>query len=124
MLMRSYRATRWQIFRIVQLANALPYIFAGLDIGIVLSVIGTIVGEFVGTTTGLGRVLLDYNFAFDIAGVFATLVVLSLMGVILHCAPARACSAALSSGSSKTATFRHVVEYEDREIMAEEGQSR
>lgn len=84
MLMRSYRATPWQIFRIVQLANALPYIFAGLDVGIVLSVIGTIVGEFVGTTTGLGRVLLDYNFAFDIAGVFATLVVLSLMGVLLH----------------------------------------
>jgi NitT/TauT family transport system permease protein len=84
MLMRSYRATGWQIFRIVQLANALPYIFAGLDVGIVLSVIGTIVGEFVGTTTGLGRVLLDYNFSFDIAGVFATLVVLSLMGVVLH----------------------------------------
>jgi NitT/TauT family transport system permease protein len=84
MLMRSYRATNWQIFRIVQLANALPYIFAGLDVGIVLSVIGTIVGEFVGTTTGLGRVLLDFNFSFDIAGVFATLVVLSLMGVVLH----------------------------------------
>ena len=84
MLMRSYRATRWQIFRVVQLPSALPFIFAGLDVGIVLSIIGTIVGEFVGTTTGLGRVLLDYNFAFDIAGVFATLVVLSLIGVILH----------------------------------------
>jgi NitT/TauT family transport system permease protein len=84
MLMRSYRATRWQIFRIVQLPSALPYIFAGLNIGIVLSIIGTIVGEFVGTTTGLGRLLLDYNYAFDIAGVFATLVVLSLIGVVLH----------------------------------------
>ncbi len=49
-----------------------------------LSVIGTIVGEFVGTTNGLGRLLLDYNYAFDIAGVFATLVVLSLIGVVLH----------------------------------------
>jgi NitT/TauT family transport system permease protein len=84
MLMRSYRATAWQIFRIVQLPNALPYIFAGLNVGIVLSVIGTIVGEFVGTTTGLGRLLLDFNYAFDIAGVFATLVVLSLIGVVLH----------------------------------------
>jgi len=84
MLMRSYRSTRWQIFRIVQLPSALPYIFAGLNIGIVLSIIGTIVGEFVGTTTGLGRVLLDYNYAFDIAGVFATLIVLSLIGVVLH----------------------------------------
>jgi NitT/TauT family transport system permease protein len=84
MLMRSYRSTRWQIFRIVQLPSALPFIFAGLDVGIVLSIIGTIVGEFVGTTNGLGRVLLDYNYAFDIAGVFATLVVLSLIGIVLH----------------------------------------
>lgn len=84
MLMRSYRATRWQIFRIVQLPAALPFIFAGLDVGIVLSIIGTIVGEFVGTTTGLGRLILDFNYAFDIAGVFATLVVLSLIGVALH----------------------------------------
>ena len=84
MLMRSYRATAWQIFRTVQMPNALPYIFAGLNVGIVLSVIGTIVGEFVGTTTGLGRLLLDFNYAFDIAGVFATLVVLSMIGVILH----------------------------------------
>lgn len=84
MLLRSYKASRLEIFRIVQLPASLPFVFAGLDIGIVLSVIGTIVGEFVGTTAGLGYILLDFNHSFDIAGVFATLVVLSLLGVGLH----------------------------------------
>jgi NitT/TauT family transport system permease protein len=84
MLLRSYKASRLEIFRIVQLPASLPFVFAGLNIGIVLSVIGTIVGEFVGTTAGLGYILLDFNQSFDIAGVFACLVVLSLMGVGLH----------------------------------------
>jgi NitT/TauT family transport system permease protein len=84
MLLRSYKASRLEIFRIIQLPASLPFVFAGLDIGIVLSVIGTIVGEFVGTTAGLGYILLDFNQSFDISGVFACLVVLSLMGVGLH----------------------------------------
>jgi NitT/TauT family transport system permease protein len=84
MLLRSYKASRLQIFWIVQLPASLPFVFAGLNIGIILSVIGTIVGEFVGTTAGLGYILLDFNQSFDIAGVFGTLIVLSLVGVSLH----------------------------------------
>lgn len=84
MLLRSYKASRLEIFRIVQFPASLPFVFAGLDIGIVLSVIGTIVGEFVGTTAGLGYILLDFNQQFNIAAVFACLVVLSLLGVGLH----------------------------------------
>jgi NitT/TauT family transport system permease protein len=84
MLLRSYSASRWDIFRIVQLPAALPFIFAGLDIGIVLAVIGTVVGEFVGSTAGLGYLLMKFNHEIDIAGVFATIVVLSVMGVVLH----------------------------------------
>jgi len=84
MLLRSYKASRLEIFRIVQFPASLPFVFAGLDIGIVLSVIGTIVGEFVGTNAGLGYILLDFNQSFNIAGVFACLVVLSLLGVGLH----------------------------------------
>jgi NitT/TauT family transport system permease protein len=84
MLLRSYSSSRFDIFRIVQLPSALPFIFAGLDVGIVLSVIGTIVGEFVGATAGLGYILLKYNHNVDIPGVFASLVVLSVLGVALH----------------------------------------
>ncbi len=51
-LMVAFTASRWQIFRMVRLPQALPYIFVGLDVAIVLSVIGAIVGEFVGAQAG------------------------------------------------------------------------
>ncbi len=83
-LMRSLNATRWQTFRLVRFPNALPFVFAGLDIAIVFSVLGAIVGEFVGAQRGLGNLILQYNFSLDIAGVFAVLILLSALGVALH----------------------------------------
>jgi NitT/TauT family transport system permease protein len=85
-LMRSLRASRWQTFRLVTFPNALPFVFAGLDIAIVFSVLGAIVGEFVGAQKGLGNLILQFNFSLDIAGVFAVLILLSVMGVALHLA--------------------------------------
>lgn len=83
-MLASFTATRWQIFRMVKLQTALPYIFAGLDIAVVLAVIGAIVGEFIGSQAGLGNLLLQKNFSMDIAGSFAILIVLSAIGIILH----------------------------------------
>ena len=83
-LMVAFTATRWQIFRKARLPQALPYIFVGLDVAVVLSVIGAIVGEFVGAQAGLGYLILQRNFHMDMAGVFAILIVLSLMGIGLH----------------------------------------
>jgi NitT/TauT family transport system permease protein len=81
---RAYTATRWQIFRMVRFPQALPFIFVGLDVAAVLSVIGAIVGEFVGSKSGLGFLILQKNLTFDMAGVFAILIVLSLIGIALH----------------------------------------
>jgi NitT/TauT family transport system permease protein len=83
-LMRSLVASDWQIFRIVRFPNALPFIFAGLNVAIVLSITGALVGEFVGAKKGLGMLLLQFNFNMDIGGMFAVLIVLALMGVALH----------------------------------------
>ncbi len=83
-MMTAFMASRSQIFWKVRLPHALPYIFAGLDIGIVLALIGAIVGEFVGAEGGLGYVILQRQFSMDIAGVFAVLVILSIMGILLH----------------------------------------
>lgn len=83
-LMRSLVASEWQIFRIVRFPNALPFIFAGLNVGIVLSITGALVGEFIGAKRGLGTLLLQFNFNLDIAGMFAVLIVLALMGTTLH----------------------------------------
>ena len=83
-LMRAFTASPWHVFKMVRLPHALPYVFAGLEIGIVLAVIGAIVGEFVGAQAGLGYLILQRNFSMDAAGMFAVLVVLSLIGLMLH----------------------------------------
>ncbi|MGH7397856.1 MAG: ABC transporter permease [Candidatus Rokuibacteriota bacterium] len=83
-LMRSLVASEWQIFRIVRFPNALPFIFAGLNVAIVFSITGALVGEFVGAKRGLGMLLLQFNFNMDIGGMFAVLIVLAVMGATLH----------------------------------------
>ena len=53
-LMRSLRASRRQIFRLLELPAALPVIFGGLKLSVILAVVGAVVGEFVGADVGLG----------------------------------------------------------------------
>jgi len=83
-LMRSLVASRWQEFRIVIFPNSLPFIFAGLNVAIVFSITGALVGEFIGADRGLGNMLMQLNFNMDISGMFGILVVLALMGIALH----------------------------------------
>ena len=83
-MLRAYTASPWQIFRMARLFGAMPYIFVGLDVAIVLSVIGAIVGEFVGAKAGLGYLILQKNFNFDMAATFAILIILSAIGTGLH----------------------------------------
>jgi NitT/TauT family transport system permease protein len=83
-LMHALTASRAKTFFLVKLPEALPYIFAGLQIGIVLAVLGAIVGEFVGSKAGLGYLIIQMNFNLDVAGMFAVLVILGVMGVFLN----------------------------------------
>lgn len=82
-LMRSLAASRWQIFWMLQLPNAMPYIFAGLEIAMIFALIGAIVGEFVGATAGLGMLIQSMNFTMDVAGQFSILLILSALGLTL-----------------------------------------
>lgn len=85
-MIRAMGAGRFETFRRVKLPSALPYIFAGLDAAVVLSLLGAVVGEFMGARAGLGQQILIYNSVLDIAGSFAVLVLLSVMGFLLHVA--------------------------------------
>jgi NitT/TauT family transport system permease protein len=82
-LMTSLGAGRWETFRAVRFPNALPFIFAGLNVAIVLAILGAIVGEFVGAKSGLGNLILEANFQFDVTRIFAVLVVLAVFGVVM-----------------------------------------
>jgi NitT/TauT family transport system permease protein len=83
-LMRSLAASRWQIFWMLQLPNAMPYIFAGLEIAMIFALIGAIVGEFVGAQSGLGMLIQSMNFTMDVAGQFSVLLILSVLGLLLN----------------------------------------
>ena len=55
----------------VELPNALPFIFAGLSVAVVFSILGALVGEFVGSKDGIGFLILDANYQLNIPRVFA-----------------------------------------------------
>ena len=82
-LMRSLNASRMQLFLHLRLPGGLPFIFAGLQIGIIFSLIGTIVAEFVGSSSGLGYLLLQARALFHVPEAFAILVLLMIMGLVL-----------------------------------------
>jgi NitT/TauT family transport system permease protein len=82
-LARSMRASRLQMFIRFSLPQALPSIFSGLKVSATLAVVGAVVGEFVGSNSGIGYVLQIANGNFDLPLMFAALFVLSMMGVIL-----------------------------------------
>lgn len=83
-MLRAAGASGWQVFRMIKVPNALPFIFVGLDIGIVLAVLGAIVGEFVGAQGGIGYLILQYNFQLETSKVFSLIILLSVTGIALH----------------------------------------
>ena len=80
---RSMGLGRLAMFQKIVLPHALPTIFAGIKVAITLSVIGAVVGEFVGSDSGLGYLLIRALSNLDVELMFAALIVLSLIGVAL-----------------------------------------
>jgi NitT/TauT family transport system permease protein len=83
-LLRSLAASRSQIFWMLRLPNALPFIFAGLEIAMIFALIGAIIAEIVGAEQGLGMLIQTMNFNMDVAGQFGVLLILSLLGLVLN----------------------------------------
>ena len=82
-LMRTLEASRWQIFMKVQLPSAMPFLFSGTKVTVAVSVIGAVVGEWVGSSEGLGYFIIRSKSQFLTERVFAGIVVLSAMGIAL-----------------------------------------
>jgi NitT/TauT family transport system permease protein len=82
-LMRSLFATRYQIFTKISVKYSLPYVFAGFRISSTLSVIGAIVGEFVGADRGLGFFLIIAQSELDVEKMFVGVALCALLGLSL-----------------------------------------
>jgi NitT/TauT family transport system permease protein len=83
-LSTSLGATRFQIARWVRFPASLPYVFAGLRLAAVFALLGAIAAEFVGSSTGLGVLMLQQRASLNVPGTFATLVILMVFGVTLN----------------------------------------
>jgi NitT/TauT family transport system permease protein len=82
-LARAMQGSRFQVFCAVNLPHALPAIFSGLKVSVTLAVVGAVVGEFVGSNSGIGYVMQRSIGTFDLPTMFAALVILALLGVVL-----------------------------------------
>lgn len=83
-LMRSLQATRWQTFKLLDAPAAMPVFLGGLRIGATLSVIGAVVGEFVGADRGLGFLINRARGQYDTALVFVAVFTLIVMALALY----------------------------------------
>src|SRR5467141_1076171 len=82
-LARAMQGSRFHVFCAVNLPHAMPAIFSGLKVSVTLAVVGAVVGEFVGSNSGIGYVLQRSIGTFDLPTMFAALVILALLGVVL-----------------------------------------
>ena len=83
-LMASLSASRLETYWTVKLPSAAPFIFAGLEMGVVYALLGTIVAEYLGAQQGIGVTIMQAEAVTDVPTVFAVLLILGVVGVAMH----------------------------------------
>ena len=82
-MLRSFGATPRQIFFKLSLPSAMPFILAGLKLGIGRGLIGVVVAELFGSRAGVGRLISQSADAFNMPELFAGVVVLAVAGIVM-----------------------------------------
>lgn len=83
-VMRSLKASKWEILWNVGLPRSLPYFFASLKVAITLSFVGSVIAETVASNKGVGNMMLIASSQFNVPLVFSGLMVLATMGISLY----------------------------------------
>jgi len=83
LLCRSLTASEWQMFRLARFPYAMPFVFAGMKVGVTMAMIGVIVGEFITAQAGLGYIIMFAASAGETATVLAAIVLLCVIGLVL-----------------------------------------
>ncbi|HXP31286.1 MAG TPA: ABC transporter permease [Stellaceae bacterium] len=82
-MLRSFGASRAQIFWKVSLPSAMPFILAGLKLGIGRGLIGVVVAELFGSRAGLGQLISQSADSFNMPDLFAAVIVLAVAGIVM-----------------------------------------
>lgn len=83
-LFRSLRASHWQVLLKLRLPSALPYVFAGLRVAMVFSIVGAIVAEYVGANVGLGALIIVAQGTLNTSLMFGVFVITTVLGLLLY----------------------------------------
>ncbi|PEE44387.1 ABC transporter permease [Bacillus pseudomycoides] len=83
-LLQTMRATKWQIYQKVKFPAVLPYFFSGLKIAVTYSVMGAIIGEWLGASEGLGVMLTRATKSFLTARVFGIAAIIVMVTLFLY----------------------------------------
>ncbi|MCU1492052.1 MAG: binding-protein-dependent transport system inner rane component [Acidimicrobiaceae bacterium] len=82
-LIRSYGASEVRVFWMVRLPTSVPFVLAGMQIGVTFSVIGAVIAEWVGAQKGLGALMLSAASLSNTQVVFAAIVTVAVVGIVL-----------------------------------------
>jgi len=82
-VMESLNAGRMRTFLLLEFPSALPFVLAGMEVGIILAVIGAVVGEYLGGSVGLGSLAVATLNALQVNALFAVILMLTVMGFAL-----------------------------------------
>ncbi|UBH04798.1 ABC transporter permease [Leucobacter sp. Psy1] len=83
-VMRSVNAGRWKTFTHLEVKSMMPHMFAGMETAIVLAVIGTIVGEYLAGSEGLGYLVVRTLNELNAPALFAVIILLAAIGLIMY----------------------------------------
>ncbi|MEO5324470.1 ABC transporter permease [Mesorhizobium sp. CC13] len=83
-VLRALGASKLTVMTKVGIPRSLPHFFGSLKVAITLAFIGAVVAETSGASSGLGKLMLDAQAAFQVPIVFAALIVLSVLGILLY----------------------------------------
>ncbi|WP_443088457.1 ABC transporter permease [Vibrio sp. LaRot3] len=83
-LAQTMGASKWQKLRHIQLPASLPTLASGIRVAVVIAPIGAVVGEWVGSSQGLGYLMLQANARMIIDEMFAALFILALLSIALY----------------------------------------
>ncbi|AVH29285.1 ABC transporter permease [Vibrio diabolicus] len=83
-LAKTMGASKWQLLRHIQLPAALPTLASGIRVAVVIAPIGAVVGEWVGSSEGLGYLMLQANARMIIDEMFAALFILAALSIALY----------------------------------------
>ena len=81
-LMKILSATKGEVFWKLRIYNSLPYLFAALKIAASASVIGAIVGEWIGATEGIGALIIQATYNFDTGLLYASITAACVFSVV------------------------------------------